>query len=164
MSISIDFGDLWTYAVSSTDVNLPLSALPDDGRQHVHGHLRIRISDKVLQSFGLNDACMSEWLSELTSAAKTLARAPDAVYIYDSGEQGYPALRLRRQGDKVLLSVEDSALSDGQADPDFQNVECNFAEFAGEVARFRRTFEAVLWREAPHAAAQWLALQVVDMA
>jgi hypothetical protein len=160
MTISIEFGELWTYKVSSTDLNLPLSALPDDGRQHVHGRLQIHIADKLLEGFGFHDACLSEWLSELISAVTALATTPQATYTYDGGEQGQPALHFQRRDERLLVSVEDSSLSDGLADPDFQNVECDFSKFVAEVAKFRHDFEAVLYREAPHAARQWLVLQV----
>jgi hypothetical protein len=159
MAFTISFGELWTYAAEQSGQRLPVSELPADGWGHIHGRLEILVNGRVLPGlgfFGPTDVCFNEWLRELLAAAATLKSADSCEYIYDEGEQGQPAYLFARRGAALLVSVVDSEISGGQADPDWQNEECDFTEFANEVARFESSFREQLLSQAPAGGAAWL--------
>ena len=146
-SIEIEFANLWTYEGGSSDERLPLKRLSERGG-HIHGLLQIKINGTVLPRlgfFGPDDVCFNEWVFELKSALRELRRSTTASYTYDEGEQGQPAFLFERDGDVASVSIVASQLSDGDADPQWQQVPFFFREFErnveGFLSRLRRHIE-----------------------
>jgi hypothetical protein len=153
----IRFSELWTYECGDSSERLPLSRLSDRGG-HVHGRLEIEVNGASLPYlgfFGPDDVCFNEWVFQLHSALGTLRSAPHINHTYDEGEQGQPAFLFERQADEFFISIVASALSDGEAHPDWQRVPCSFADFDSGVARFLADFRQHLCTAAPQFAAEW---------
>ncbi len=156
-SFEIRFSELWTYESGKTSERLPLSRLSDRGG-HVHGRLEIEVNGVLLPYlgyFGPDDVCFNEWVFQLHSALITLRSARRISHTYDEGEQGQPAFLFERDGDTLSVSIVASDLSDGIADPDWQRVACNFADFERSAATFLTTFRQHLHTVAPKFAAEW---------
>jgi len=143
MSAQITFSELLTYAFvgegpEAEELHLPLSELggPDE---HIHGRLEIRIDDRALPQLGFwgpDDVCFNTWIEEFGNIARELGGSPFATYVFDEGEQGQPAFQFKREGEVLLVSVIDSQVADGSADPSFQSVRCNWTEFAAQMESF----------------------------
>jgi hypothetical protein len=156
MSIRITFSDLWTYG-ADTDKRLPLSSLPHSCG-HIHGRLTINVAGRALPHLGYwgpDDVCLWHWAQQLAWAVETLSAALQSDYVYDEGEEGQPAFQFSRQGDTVYLSVIDSELSDGVADPEWQGVPCRFEDLRSEVERLLNDLHKAVKAEAPSVAKYW---------
>jgi hypothetical protein len=103
-------------------------------------------------------------LQVLRDAGVALSAASKSEYTYDEGEQGQPAFRWVRRDDSLRVSIVDSTLSDGRADPAWQNVECKYEDFRAEIERFEAAFRAALLLEAPIAGAAWVKNHLRDAA
>jgi hypothetical protein len=156
-SFEIRFSELWTYESGDSSKRLALSRLSDRGG-HVHGRLEIRVNGlqlPYLGYFGPDDVCFNEWVFQLHSALHTLRSAPRIAHTYDEGEQGQPAFLFEREADALFVSIIASELSDGEADPDWQRVECHFPDFELSAAKFLADFRQHLCTVAPQFAAEW---------
>jgi hypothetical protein len=154
---AIRFSELWSYECSNSSERLPLARLSERGG-HVHGRLEIEVNGvplPYLGYFGPDDVCFNGWVFQLHSARNTLRSALRISYTYDEGEQGQPAFLFEREADSLLVSIVASELSDGAADPDWQRVACNFADFERSVSQFLTDFRQHLCAAAPEFAAQW---------
>ncbi|MCB9881426.1 MAG: hypothetical protein H6834_06515 [Planctomycetes bacterium] len=137
--------------------DMPLSALDDDARSHVHGALRVEIDGRRLPwmgFFGPDDVCLNDWARELSQARHTLSTSDVAVHVFDEGEQGQPAFEFRREGERVFVSIVDSTIGDGRSDPAWQRVPCRWHDFDTAVRAFVRELRAALEAEAPEAMAR----------
>jgi hypothetical protein len=157
--VRISATNLWTYRITDSGTERePLSQLgASKNVGHVHGELRIEIDGRAvphLGYFGPHDACLNTWLKELCNVVNALAAAPGA-YTFDEGEQGQPAFAFERVGDDVALSICDSALADGEADPEWQKVTFPYADFRAAVLGLLDDLRAELVREAPTAWKHW---------
>lgn len=167
MTLAIKFSELWTYSVGDTEQRLPVSALPEDGGGHIHGRLEILVAGRALPHLGYwgpDDVCFGQWLQVLHDAVVSLRSEPGAEYSYDEGEQGQPAFRWIRKNDLLLISIVDSVLSDGRANPTWQDVECKFADFTREVAEFEAKFRATVLLAAPVGGPIWFKNHLRDAA
>jgi hypothetical protein len=156
-SFEIRFSELWTYESGKSSERLPLARLSDRGG-HVHGRLEIAVNRVVLPYlgyFGPDDVCFNEWVFQLHSGLGTLRSASRISHTYDEGEQGQPAFLFERDGDGMFISIVESELSDGQADPDWQRVPCSFTDFERNVAGFLADFRRHLGTVAPEFAEEW---------
>lgn len=159
MTFAINFGELWTYAPDDPERRLSVSQLSEDGQGHIHGLLDMRVANRNvphLGHWGPSDACFGQWLQVLREALDELCKSPTAEYIFDEGEQGQPAFRWARRNQSLTLSIVASTLSDGEADPDWQGVECRYEDFVEEVGAFFSRFSAMLLRDAPDGGEAWL--------
>jgi hypothetical protein len=158
MSYSINFSELWTYAPSDAEHKLPVSALPDDGAAHIHGRLEIIVGGRALPHLGYwgpKDVCLGQWLQVLRDAVKALGAAPKSEYTYDEGEQGQPAFHWKRIDDKVFVSITDSVLSDGRADPTWNEVAFEYDEFVQEFEMFQSSLRVAVSKDAPVGGSVW---------
>ena len=92
--------------------------------QHIHGEMKLELDGRVVPYmgyFGPEDVCLNGWVGELNRLI-TAFKGGEMEYIFDEGEQGQPAYRFERDGENAVLSIVDSALSDGVADRKFQRV------------------------------------------
>jgi hypothetical protein len=156
MSVQITFSELWTYG-TDTFRRLPLSSLPHSFG-HVHGRLSIKIGDRELPylgHWGPDDVCLWHWAQQLAWAVETLSTSLESDYVYDEGEQGQPAFRFSRRGDTVYVSVIASEISDGVADPDWQDVPCSFEDLKVQVENLLNNLHETIKVEAPSVAKQW---------
>lgn len=156
MSAQITFSDLWTYEVGDSEVRLPLNRLGERAT-HVHGELRIVINDRALPSLGYwgpDDVCIGQWVQELRLMVANLA-VPNAVHVFDEGEQGQPAYAFRRRGDDAEVSVVDSELGDGLGDPNWGVPVCRYEELAAAVDRFLNDLQTQVCRLAPETGESW---------
>jgi len=158
-SVTFTFNDAWTYAPTDANRHLPISALPEDGLGHIHGRLEIRIAGRKLPCLGYggeDDVCMGDWLVELHNAASTLSAEDPAEYVYDEGEQGQPAFAFVRRQELVMVSIRDSAISDGVGLPDWQEVECRLTDFVAAVQQLETEFSQLVLAESPAGGKLWL--------
>jgi hypothetical protein len=158
MSVSITFGDLWAYSGELSDERVSLSELPADGRAHIHGRLELSIHGRLLPHlgfFGADDVCFNTWLSELRTAAKRLSQSDRSEHVFDEGEQGQPAFTFERRGVSVYVTVAESLLGGGQADLDWQQVECKFDEFVDAIRHFETALRSAVLSQAPTAGEAW---------
>lgn len=161
MGVKIHFSDLWTYKVSKPGKRLPQFSLPASGEGHIHGKLQISINGRNLPRLGYSgpeDVCFNQWFPELHYAVRKLQTNELSVYVYDEGEQGQPAYKFRRRMDKLYVSVIASEISDGPGDESWQDVECDFGVFVGEVASFEIAFRQELKVLIPHIAEKWVGI------
>ena len=124
----------------------------------MHGRLDIEVNGASLPYlgfFGPDDVCFNEWVFQLHSALRTLRSAPRASHTYDVGEQGQPAFLFERDADTLFVSIVDSELSDGTADPEWQRKSCRFTDFEGGVDTFLCAFREHLCTVAPRFAEEW---------
>jgi hypothetical protein len=136
----------------------PLSTLRSTDA-HVHGELAIVVDGGRLPSlgfFGPRDVCIGQWLRVLTKARRTLVAGDSASYLFDEGEQGQPAFRFQRVGDRVDVSIVDSAISDGEGDPVWGTKSCTFAAFAAGIAAFLAELASALEEAAPGVGREWV--------
>jgi len=157
VSVRIRFSDLWTYAVSESQVRLPLSQL-GKGAGHIHGRLEILISEKTLPHlgyFGPSDVCFNTWVPVLREIKEQLSGSEQTVYVFDEGEQGQPAFEFKREFDIMHVSVIDSAISDGSSDPSYQLVSCLWSDFKAEIDSFFGAFRGELDRVGSGPARSW---------
>jgi hypothetical protein len=97
---------------------------------HIHGELAIIVDGARLPHlgfFGPRDVCVGTWLRELTMARGKIAAGDSACHVFDEGEQGQPAFRFQRDGDRVDISIVDSKISDGVGDPEWGTKSCTLA-------------------------------------
>lgn len=134
-----------------TATRLPLPSL-GDGFGHIHGRLDFEVSGRHLPHmgyFGPDDVCLGDWLCELRNAVAELQAYPNGCYVYDWGEQCQPAFEFRRDHETLYISIIDSEISEGEADPDWQRVPCDFAELALEVQHLMERFKETVYAAAP---------------
>jgi hypothetical protein len=152
-SFRVSFKDLWVLGQSVPGgKRLPLARLDDKYRTHIHGELRIEVAGRVFPHLGYrgpDDVCFNEWARELSEAARILSGSDGATHVYDEGEQGQPAFRFQREGAQVFVSIIDSSLSDGQANPAWQRIPCRLTAFVAGVSSFLDELKAVVERDAP---------------
>lgn len=130
---------------------LPLTSLAVG--EHLHGVLRIAIDGRELPHLGYSgasDVCFDTWLDEL-GAVETSS----GDHTFDELEQGQPAFRFRREGDRLLISIVDSS-GDGRGDPDFIDVPCGWSEFTAALAQFRSRLRERLLSEIQQEGRAWL--------
>lgn len=152
--LRIELGRL--HLITGERKHLPLSRLTDE--EHVHGQLAILLDDRPLPSmgyFGPSDVCLGDWVTELLTALRTLEAADLSVYVYDEGEQGQPAFEFRREGGIVLISIIDSEITEGRADPGWQLVCCTMDSFREQIDQVVHAFRARLVSAAPEHAESW---------
>lgn len=159
-SVRISVANLWTYRIADSG-GTEREALSRLGERrnagHVHGELIIEIDGSVvpyLGYFGPDDVCLNTWLVELCNAVNALAE-PAGRYTFDEGEQGQPAFDFERVGDDVAFSINDSASSDGEADPEWQRVRFPYEDLRASVRTLLDDVRAELLRQAPRALEQW---------
>lgn len=155
--MSFRFADLWTYKVGDSSNRLPLSRLEPGG--HIHGLLEWRIAQKLVPGlgyFGPSDVCFGMWLFELSRASLVLQSAGDAEYLFDEGEQGQPAYRFQRHGERFMLTIVASELSEAEGMPDWGVADCDLVSFFRAVDSLLARFRAHLVAEIPHKAEEWL--------
>jgi hypothetical protein len=155
---SIEFRALYTYGVPDTKARLRLSALATSAH-HIHGELIVCLGGKrlpYLGYFGVDDVCFNTWLKELLSVEQALSASERAKYVFDEGEQGQPAFEFSREDEMLFTSVVASAISDGEADPSYQQVACLWADFQGALSRFKDALLAqVRAEDGPYAEVWW---------
>ena len=138
MTVQIDFSDPWVYLAERQGERCPVSELIKPGAQ-LHGQLVISIGGRPLPGlgyFGPSDVCIGMWAHELSEAIRLLDAPDKTRYVFDEGEQGQPAYEFIRDGCSLWVSVIDSRLSDGLADPSWQRVHCQYAHFRAAVQGF----------------------------
>jgi hypothetical protein len=156
--VAINFFDL--HIPDFEGERKPLTALAEEPRDHIHGSLSIVLAGRRLPHMGYwgpDDVCLGQWAQELVAIRRTLSSSPTGEYVFDEGEQGQPAFRFVCQGDEVRVSVVDSTLSGGKADPEWQEVACRFEDLRREIERFLKQFRAAIERHAPTAVDRWWA-------
>lgn len=157
MTARIAFSGLWTHGEEHGD-RLAVDALERDGELgHIHGTLVIEVAGRsvpYLGFFGPDDVCIDTWLVELCSAVNELSKG-DGEYVFDEGEQGQPAFKFARDGERLLVSIVQSVITGVGPDPDFQNVECRFPEFVSAVDSFIGSLREELRRTAPLLWERW---------
>lgn len=137
---------------------LPLSSLGASSR-HIHGVLEIKIKGRVVPFMGYcgrNDVCFLQWMTALKNIREKFKGNIYERYIFDEGEQGQPAFLFERHNDSMYLSIVDSEISDGEADPDWQKIEFTYQEFVSEYDELYENFVAILRNAAPQTADQWI--------
>jgi hypothetical protein len=137
---------------------MPLSALRSTDA-HIHGELAILVDGARvphLGFFGPRDVCVGTWLREFTAARRTLATAKSACHVFDEGEQGQPAFRFQRDGDRVNVSVVDSEISDGIGDSAWGTRSCTLAEFNSGIEAFLEELASTLENSAPGVGREWV--------
>lgn len=137
MAFSIQLGEIFIAAYEQERADLSL--LDDDEYSHVHGELRIYVDGKLLPCVGFfspDDVCLNDWAGVLWTASSRLRADESGIYVFDEGEQGQPAFVFQREGDRVLISVVDSELGDGRADPAWDRVPCGLDEFLDGASQF----------------------------
>ncbi len=156
MSVEISFANL---AVAGYGERLPLSLLDLDENSHIHAKLRFQIGNRVVPYmgfFGPDDVCFNTWISEFERIVKIFDSATDATYIFDEGEQSQPAYFFEKKNGTVYLSIIDSKISDGKADPQWQRVEFNYMEFKQQYLAFRELFISEIKKAAPAVENKWV--------
>jgi hypothetical protein len=158
--VRISAVDLWTYHLADTGdtEREPVSRLDhEENGGHVHATLTIEIGGRAvphLGFFGPDDVCLNTWLVELCNVVNGLA-GPVGEYSFDDGEQGQPAFKFRRVGDEVALSIDESMLGRGPADPEWQDVRFPYGDFREAVLSFLEELRAELRRQAPETWERW---------
>lgn len=153
-SVRIWFTDL---AAMQGDARLPLADV-SVGR-HVHGRLHFEVLGRQLPYVGYcspSDVCFGTWLTELKGLMDAFSKAEEARYVFDEGEQGQPAYVFERKGSVAYISIVDSELSDGTADPEWQGVECAASDLVSACLDVCMQFSVHLRSVAPTVADAWL--------
>ncbi len=138
-------------------IRVALSRLEEDS--HIHGGLRIMIDGRTVPYTGFfdeDDACFGYWIIELNGVIQAFEESESAKYVYDEGEQGQPAFVFERQGETVYFSINDSEITDGKADLEWQRVAFPYNEFHDQYLRFQRDFASEVRRSARVNADKWL--------
>jgi hypothetical protein len=157
--VRIAVANLWTYRVADTGgtEREPVSRLGERRNAgHVHGTLTIDIAGRAVPhlGFGPDDVCLNTWLVELCNVVNALAGAV-GEYTFDEGEEGQPAFKFARVGDEIVFSINKSALADGAADPEWQDVRFSYPDFRAAVLLFIDDLRAELRQQAPKAWERW---------
>lgn len=156
--IKITFNDLWTYDVKNYKNKLSISKLNCVDITHIHGTLNIYIYGRkipYLGYFGENDVCFNSWCKELANIAAEFKNKKSTIYIYDEGEQGQPAFRFEKTNKNVSFSIIDSKISDGEGDPDWQNLKFNYRDFLLEYYNFKEKLLKEISSKAPQILDFW---------
>jgi hypothetical protein len=143
---------------------LPLVLLSAD--DHIHGGLRIEIGGRLvphLDNSDHDDVCFMAWIRELQGVTDAFVSSQTATYLYDQGEEGQPGFLFQRRGDRSLLSVVDSQISDEKADPAWQCVEFATEQWLTEHAGVRKSFFTILRKEASKEADQWIQKRCLEI-
>ncbi len=98
----------------------PLSSL--SAGDHIHGRLRLEVSGLALPRMGYagdlgDEACFQAWPPKLQGVANAFRGGYGATCLDGECEQGQPAFLFERSGERGFLSIVDSILTDGKADP-----------------------------------------------
>lgn len=158
MSIEITVADLWTTAQDDYTQRVPISEVRDWEWHHIHGRLTIRIKGREVPHLGFwgpDDVCLDTWVPVFRELMAALSPSEQDEYTWDEGEQGQPAFRWVRSGDEVRFSIVASSISDGHADPDWQDVPFSFGELREQIDRFLAALHDEIERQAPAMAAAW---------
>lgn len=125
--------------------------------QHIHGEMKLEIGGRIVPHmgyFGPTDVCLNGWIGELRVVIVAFKRG-DTEYTFDEGEQGQPAYRFERDGETAYLSIVDSALSDGVANPRFQRVPFLWRDLEPALYDFGRALLGRLRTVAPSQLEHW---------
>jgi hypothetical protein len=159
-SVRISAANLYTYGVSASGATErePLSQLGDrENAGHIHGRLVIDVNGRPIPHlgfFGPDDVCLDTWVVELCKVVNALGEGR-GEYTFDEGEQGQPAFRFARFEHEIVISIIESTLSDGGADPEWQSVRCSYQDFRAAVVRFLDELRDELRKQAPENGARW---------
>ena len=82
--------------------------------------------------------------------------ADNGCHLFDEGEQGQPAFKFQRVGDRVDVSVVDSEIGDGAGDLEWGVKSCTIAEFNAGVATFIAELASSLEEIAPGVGRRWV--------
>jgi hypothetical protein len=159
MTFEVQLGEPWLSRVlpDGRSEELSLSALRSSDA-HIHGELAIVVGGEQIPHlgfFGPSDVCVGTWLRELATARRVLAD-DGGRHVFDEGEQGQPAFKFERVGDRVNVSVVDSEISDGVGDPEWGIQSCTVVEFTTGVTNFFATLESTLEEAAPGVGRLWV--------
>ncbi len=159
-TVRIDFDDLvvHVYGGDGKTAHRPLSELTPESR-HVHGRLTICIGGRTVPGLGYwgpSDVCMVDWLAEMRSVLQAFESDDVGQHAFDEGEQGQPSFVFRRMRDRGFFTIADSAISDGVADPDWQDVEFVAGDLALEVRLLLARWLYELRAGAPRVADAWM--------
>ena len=161
-AVRLMFDGLWVSGDLEDDdseVEPPRKGLHEltEPHAHIHGLLAIEINGRRLPRlyFFPDDVCVGEWAFQLRSALRALRSADSSKFVFDEGEQGQPAFVFERAGDLLFVSVVESDLGGGRAEPDWQRVACPFVDFEEGVEKFLATFRARLVQEAYAVGEAW---------
>lgn len=94
------------------------------------GSIRIIINGKELPGIICPDY-FHEWIEMLTDTMKAFKEGKD-TYIFEGVDQGTPAYKFEKKGDKIYISIIDSEVFGGEADPEWQNIAFENDEFEDE--------------------------------
>lgn len=159
-TVEITITDAWT---GTFDDRKPLAAVAGtDG--HVHARLEIRIGGRLLPQlgyFGPDNVCLNFWGEQFCRIVEAFRGVESVSYVYDEGEQGQPAYLFRRDGVHAFVSVIDSKIGAGDADPDYQDVRCATGDFVKALDDALQTMRTMMIAEAGEAGEAWWADLVV---
>lgn len=125
---------------------------------HIHGALIIGFNNKVVSGlgyFGPDDVCFNQWLAEFSEIVKKHNLGGNYTHTFDEGEQGQPAYKFEKSGRILKFSIVNSEISDGKADPDWQEVEVKYWSFISQIENFYRKFYKFLSELNPSPLAVW---------
>jgi hypothetical protein len=139
---------------------LPLLSL--SAGDHIHGRLRLEIAGRDLPSLGYaghlgSEACFQAWLPQLQNVADAFLKQESVTCLYGESEQGQPEFLFERRGEKGFLSIVDSRVTDGKADPAWQRTEFVSDEFLVTYKQFRESFLSTIRDQAPRYGDEWIA-------
>jgi len=137
-----------------------VSEVDDDQNSHIHGKLVIVIAGRTLPHlgfFGIDDVCLNDWVEELCLAVQVLGSSKVCEHVFDEGEQGQPAFRFRRDGERVLVSVIDSKISCGRRDATWTDVVCDAQDFIGAANQVLESIRQEVCHVAGEAGDTWWA-------
>ena len=155
-SVSIRFSGLHAIRPYPAEGPLPLSELTH-GNGHVHGDLEFLIRGHRLPSipFGPGNACLGGWV-QVVGYLMTLAESDDDdVYEYEPAEQGYSRFVFRAFKTEMFISILESTMFGGPADPDWQDVGCSRIDLAVAAREFLASLKSAVISEAGAAGKDW---------
>jgi hypothetical protein len=140
-----------------SDEELPLASLrsADD---HVHGAVRVRVDGTQvphIDFFGPEDVCIGDWVHELAEARRMLLGTEASVYVFDECEQGQPAFRFQRVGDRVEVSIVASA-SGAAGDLEWGTHSCVISDFDDGISSFLSQLSTEFERASPGVGRRWV--------
>lgn len=159
-TVEITIADAWTGLFHDRK---PVSAVAETNG-HIHARLGIGISGKPLPQlgyFGPDDVCLNFWGEQFCRIVEAFRGAETVEYVYDEGEQGQPAYLFRRDGTDTFVSVIDSEIGEGDADPDYQDVRCATEDFVAALDGALQSMRTMVIAEAGEAGEAWWADLVV---
>ena len=131
---------------------------------HIHGRLVVVVDGTPVPHigfFGPSDVCIGDWVHEMSEARRVLASAEDSCHVFDEGEQGQPAFRFRRVGDRIEVSIVDSVSGAG-GDPEWGTHSCTASDFDSGISSFVRQLATDLERSSPGIGRSWVEHHLVS--